>query len=109
MLPHNFQTSRSMLNSLMSKLERTMPVFKKNSRVSTNRLPVEFVEEVDEDNVGVLREVHYTHYQVVVRQEKKTTKVRVVYTRQFLIQDRQAPIVDPLPPLGSGPNLLEHF
>ena len=89
----------------MSKLERTPPVFKEYSRVISKQLASGIVEEVDEDDVGVLGELHYIPHQVVVRLDKKTTKVRVVYDASS--RTAKHPPMNSC--LHSGPNLLEHL
>ena len=58
-----------------------------------------------EDDVGLLGEVNYILHQVVVRQDKKTTKVRVFYDTSS--RTAKHPWLNSC--LHSEPNFLEHL
>ena len=76
MLPDNY---KNRLVSLLSRLRNYPGVIKEYHAVIQEQLNADIVERVEEDGAGEIGEVHYLAHYPVVRQNKKTTKVRVVY------------------------------
>ena len=79
LLPDNHSLSKSRLVSLLSRLRNDPGVLKEYHAVIQEQLNAGIVERVEEDGAGELGEVHYLAHHPVVRQDKQTTKVRVVY------------------------------
>lgn len=79
MLPDNYSLSKSRLVSLLSRLRNDPGVLKEYHAVFQEQLNAGIVERVEEGGAGEVGEVHYLAHYPVVRQDKQTTKVRVVY------------------------------
>ena len=79
MLPDNYSLSKRRLMSLLSRLRNDPGVLKEYHAVIQEQLNAGIVERVEEDGAGEIGEVHYLAHHPVVRQDKQTTKVRVVY------------------------------
>ena len=79
MLPDNYNLSKSRLVSLLSRLKSDPDVLKEYHAVIQEQLDAGIVERVEEGGAGDVGEVHYLAHHPVVRQDKQTTKVRVVY------------------------------
>ena len=77
-LPTNYQLSRRRLTGLLRRLRRTPEILKEYDFIIRSQLKHQIVEVVpeDEENASV---IHYLPHHAVVRQDKNTTKVRVVY------------------------------
>jgi hypothetical protein len=78
-LPDNFETSRRRLMSLLQRLQRDPEVLKEYDAVIKDQLNRGIVEIVDEKDVGEMGQVHYLPHHAVIRRDKQTTKLRVVY------------------------------
>ena len=79
-LPDNYILSKNRLVSLLSRLKRNPEVFKEYHAVIREQLNTGIVEKVEEGSEGeVGGEVHYLAHHPVIRHDKQTTKVRVVY------------------------------
>ena len=75
----NYSLSEKRLFSLLTKLKCQPQVFSEYDRIITEQFKsgiIERVENVDESEVG---KVHYLPHRPVIRMDKSTTKVRVVY------------------------------
>ena len=79
MLPDNDTLSKHRLVSLLSRPRIDPGVLKEYHAVIQEQLNAVIVERVEEDGAGEVGEVHYLAHHPVVRQDKQTTKVRVVY------------------------------
>ncbi|XP_065182497.1 uncharacterized protein LOC135813325 [Sycon ciliatum] len=104
-LPDNFGLSHKRLLSLTNKIEKVPDVFSEYARVMAEQLATGVIEEVPANEVGEVGEVHYIPHQAVVRKDKATTKVRVVYDASA--HAGKNPSINSC--LHSGPNLLEHI
>ena len=79
MLPDNYSLSKSRLVSLLSRLRNDPGVLKEYHAVIQEQVNAGVVERAEEDGPGEVGKVHYLAHHPVVRQDKQTTKVRVVY------------------------------
>ena len=102
-LPDNFRISNKRLMSLTLKLEKTPSVFNEYARVMREQLAAGIIEEVKDPECGDVGNVHYVPHQAVVREDKTTTKVRVVYDASS--RSGKGPSINTC--LNAGPNLLE--
>ena len=78
-LPDNFKLSESRLASTLKKLRANPDIRKEYCKVIDDQLSSGIVELVPESDAGVVGEVHYLPHHPVVRQDRATTKVRVVF------------------------------
>ena len=79
MLPDNYSLSKSLLVSLLSRLRNDPGVLKEYQAIIQEQVKAGVVERVEEDGTGELGEVHYLAHHPVIRRDKQTTRVRVVY------------------------------
>ena len=71
--------SRKRLWSLLERLKREPEVLKEYDTVIKDQLNKSIVEIVDKEDVGELGKVHYIPHHAVIRRDKETTKLRIVY------------------------------
>ena len=77
-LPDNYHLSKKRLLGLLKRLRNEPEVLKEYDNVIRDQLNKGIVESVPEPNEGAKR-VHYLPHHAVIRQDKATTKLRVVY------------------------------
>ena len=77
-LPDNYSLSSSRLQGLLRRLKQDPPILKEYHRIIQEQLETGIVEEVSEEEPTV-KAVHYLPHHAVVRRDKSTTKVRIVY------------------------------
>ena len=77
-LPTNYNLSRRRLTGLLHWLKQNPEILKEYNSIIQNQLEQGIVEVVEEDGVSS-GTVHYLPHHAVVRHDKDTTKVRVVY------------------------------
>ena len=78
-LPDNFEMSRRRLMSLLQRLQRDPEILKEYDAVIKDQLNRGIVEIVDKKDVGEMGKVHYMPHHAVIRRDKQTTKLRIVY------------------------------
>lgn len=78
-LPDNYETSRKRLMSLLYRLRQEPNVFQEYDAVIRDQMKCGIVEEVHEPSSGEVGRVHYLPHHAVIRRDKETTKLRVVY------------------------------
>ena len=78
-LPTNLELCRKRLTNLLKKLKSTPEILHEYNRVIQEQLQKGIVEEVPDGSRGDDSKVHYLPHHAVVRKDKATTKVRVVY------------------------------
>lgn len=78
-LPDNYGLSKKRLMSLFTRLKSEPEVLKEYHSVISEQIERGIVERVFEDTSGELGDVHYLPHHPVIRRDKHTTKVRVVY------------------------------
>ena len=78
-LHDNFEMSRRRLMSLLQRLQGEPEVLKEYDAVIKDQLGRGIVEIVDKEDVGEIGKVHYIPHHGVIRRDKQTTKLRIVY------------------------------
>lgn len=78
-LPDTYSLSKNRLRSLLTRLRRDPEVLKEYHAIIQEQLNTGIVDRVEESGVGGVGKVLYLPHHPVVRQDKQTTKVRVVY------------------------------
>jgi hypothetical protein len=78
-LPDNYKLSSKGLMGLLCRLKEHPEVMCEYDATIKNQLQQGIVEEVNEPNNPVSGTVHYLPHHAVVRTDKETTKVRIVY------------------------------
>ena len=76
-LPTNYSNSLHRLRNLLVKLSNDPYVFGECQKVIDEQLKAGIIEKVS--NLDTYDDCHYLHHRPVVRQQAKTTKVRIVY------------------------------
>ena len=71
--------SRRRLMSLLQRLQRDPEVLKEYDAVIKDQLNRGIVEIVDKKDVGEMGKVHYMPHHAVIRRDKQTTKLKIVY------------------------------
>ena len=77
LLPDNFEISKKRLWSLLAWLRWTPKLLAEYDAIISSQLDV--IQPVQKSNVGVMEHVHYLPHHAVVKHEKKTTKIKIVY------------------------------
>ena len=77
-LPNNYRLSLRRLNSLFKRLKDTPDLLEKYDAIIKEQLDLGIVVPVD-DSLSSPARVHYMPHHAVIRRDKSTTKVRVVY------------------------------
>ena len=78
-LPSNFDLSKKRLNSLICRLRQDKEVLQDYDNIIKTQLQKGIIEEVDSKNIGIIGQTHYLPHHAVVKKDRETTKVRVVY------------------------------
>ena len=78
-LPDNYELSKRRLHSLLRRLNQTPDILHEYDSVIRRQLELGIVQRVPDSDVGMVGQVHYLPHHAVVKQDKDTTKVRVVY------------------------------
>ena len=78
-LPDNYELSRQRLSSLLGRLRKEPEVLKEYDSVIRDQIQRGIVEVVERDANPGSHEVHYISHHAVIRRDKSTTKLRIVY------------------------------
>ena len=78
-LPENYTLSKHRLSNLKTKLDKNKELKQEYNQVFDNYLKDGIIEKVADDDYGVVGKIHYLPHRAVVRCNKETTKVRVVF------------------------------
>ena len=78
-LPDNYEISQKRLQGLLRRLRLTPNILQEYDSVIHKQLELGIVQPVSDMDLGVVGEVHYLPHHAVVKQDRETTKVRVVY------------------------------
>ena len=78
-LPDNFDLSSKRLQGLLRRLRQDPDIMREYDSIIKSQQQQGIVEEVDQASSGVSGRVHYLPHHAVVRKDKETTKVRIVY------------------------------
>lgn len=80
LLPDNYLLSVKRLHGLLRRLQQNPSILQEYDRVIQNQLKEGIVEKVEETRATAgVNKVHYLPHHAVVRQDKQTTKLRIVY------------------------------
>ena len=79
LLPDNYELSRRRLQSLLRRLRRTPDILQEYDSAIQKQLELSIVQPVPDSDPGLVGQVHYLSHHAVVKQERETSKVRVVY------------------------------
>ena len=77
-LLNNYELSLERLQGLLQQLKQTPSVLKEYNAISLDQLDKGIVERVNQ-SADMPGKIHYLPHRAVIRQNKETTKVRVVY------------------------------
>ena len=78
-LPDNYDLSMKRLNNLLKRLNQDSEVLKEYDSVIKEQLKKGIVEVVERPGEGEVGKTYYLPHHVVIRRDKTTTKLRVVY------------------------------
>jgi len=78
-LPDNYETSLKRLNGLLKRLRQEPDILLEYDAVIKDQIKRGIVEVVDTPEPGEEGKVHYLPHHAVIRKDKSTTKLRVVY------------------------------
>ena len=79
LLPDNYMLSCYRLKSLLKRMKVNSSVLKEYDNVIREQINLGIIEDVTESNPKPLGKAHYLPHRAVVRQDKSTTKLRIVY------------------------------
>lgn len=78
-LPDNFDLSNKRLQSLLRRLKQDPDILNEYDSIIKTQLQQGIVEKVPKADGGERAQVHYLPHHAVIRRDKETTKVRIVY------------------------------
>ena len=79
LLPDNYDLSMKCRDNLLKRLRQDPEVLREYDNVIKEQLQRGIVEIVQNPNEGEIGKVHYIPHHAVIRRDKSTTKLRVVY------------------------------
>jgi hypothetical protein len=78
-LPDNYKASLQRFHSLYNRLKQTPKILEEYDNVIKDQLQKGIVERVNESEACEIGKVHYLPHHAVIRRDKETTRLRVVY------------------------------
>jgi hypothetical protein len=78
-LPDNYKASLQRFQSLYNRLKQTPKILEEYDNVINDQLQKGIVERVNESEACEIGKVHYLPHHAVIRRDKETTRLRVVY------------------------------
>ena len=103
LLPDNYQLSVKRLNSMLSRLRKQPELLKEYDEIVRNQTKKGILEDVDLNAPTVVSKTHYLPHHPVIRDDKDTTRVRIVF-------DASAKVTQNSPSLNNvlhvGPSLI---
>ena len=78
-LPNNYELSQRRLSSLLNRLRKEPEVLREYDSVIRDQIQRGIVEVVDKETSPESNRVHYIPHHAVIRRDKSTTKLRIVY------------------------------
>ena len=78
-LGDNYNLSRRRLSNTMNKLHKNPDLLKEYTRIMTEQESLGIIEEVNSEEEAKVGRTYYMPHHAVVKNDKETTKVRVVY------------------------------
>ena len=88
LLPDNFQVAKSRLTHVFKRLKSNPRLLSQYQHVIEDQLSQGIIEEVVEPSRSIVGEVHYLPHHEVVRKDKETSKLRVVYYASLCAEKR---------------------
>ena len=79
LLPDNYEVAVSRLNSVLKRLRRNPELFTEYNRIIEEQSSKGIISEVDSNSEITVGRLHYLPHHPVIREDKQTTKVRIVY------------------------------
>ena len=79
LLPDNFELSKGRLFNLLKRLQSTPDILCQYDAIIRDQMKSGIVETVTSPGSGPIGRVHYIPHHAVVREDKQTTKLRIVY------------------------------
>ena len=103
-LPDNYQLSLRRLESLLKRLRQDPKTLKEYDNIIKEQIARGIIERVDETSTTDASCVHYLPHHAIIRRDKKTTKLRIVYDASA---KSEGPSLNDC--LYSGPSLAENI
>ena len=79
LLPDNYRLSQKRLHGLLKRLRQDPEILREYDSVIKEQIKKGIVELVEEPTQGEVGKVHYIPHRAIIRRDKSTTKLRVVY------------------------------
>ena len=79
MLPDNYEVAVSRLNSVLKRLRRNPELLAEYNRIIEEQSSKGIISEVDSNSEIKVGRLHFLPHRLVIREDKQTTKVRIVY------------------------------
>ena len=79
MLPDNLELSQRRLYNLLKRLQQSPHILTQYDEIIRDQLRQGIVEAVDPSDAGPIGATHYLPHHAVIREDKLTTKLRIVY------------------------------
>ena len=104
-IPSHYQQSYNRLRSLHHKLKKEPQVLQEYDKIIKEQLQTGVIEEVPKDEVDNKNseDVHYWPHHAVIRQDRETTKLRIVYDGSAKLPKHERSLNDCLQ---TGPNYI---
>ena len=103
-IPDNYQLSLKRLESLLKRLREDPKTLKEHDNIIHEQLDRGIIERVDPTSTGEGSRIHYLPHHAIIRRDKKTTKMRIVYEASA---KSDGPSLNDC--LYSGPSLAENI
>ena len=101
-IPDNYNLCYNQLISIHDRLNKTPEVLKEHDDITQQQLRSGIIEKLPEPEVETQnKDVHYLPYHAVIRQNRETTKLRIVYDGSAKSAGQERSLDDFLP---AGPN-----
>ena len=117
-IPNNYELSCNRLRSMHAKLQKKPELLKEYDQIIKEQLSCGIIEVVPEEEVVKIEvanatstnpqneDIHYIPHHAVIRQNRETTKVRVIYDGSAKSKDQHYALNDCLE---TGPNYIPHL
>ncbi|KAL5472994.1 hypothetical protein EMCRGX_G027441 [Ephydatia muelleri] len=79
LLPDNYELSKDRLFNLLRRLRQSPDILNQYDAVIQDQIKCGIVEVVEAQDSGIVRRTHYIPHHAVIREDKQTTKLRIVY------------------------------
>ena len=79
MISDNFAVARARLYSLLKKFRKTPGMLEKYDKIINNHVIDNVIEDIPSDEIVNVGSIYYMPHREVIREDKETTKIRMVY------------------------------